>query len=114
LEILSYLNEKTGRRYRVSKHLNARLKEGVTLDDCKKVIDVKLLDPYFIQNPKYLNPQTLFNPENFDKYLNEAIPFKVEAPKTKINICSRCGSQVPREDLTTNGCIYCEGKEARA
>jgi len=30
LEVLSYLNEKTGRNYRVSKHIEARLKDGAT------------------------------------------------------------------------------------
>lgn len=114
LKVLSYLNEKTGKRYRVTKYIIARLKDGATVEECQSVIDTKISDPYFIKNPKYLNPETLFRPSNFDRYKNEAIPFKAEAPKTKINACSRCGSQVPVQDMTADGCIYCESKEARA
>lgn len=114
LKVLSYLNEKTGKRYRVTKYIIARLKDGATVEECQSVIDTKIIDPYFIQNPKYLNPETLFRPSNFDRYKNEAIPFKAETPKTKINTCSRCGAQVPVQDITVNGCIYCEGKDASA
>jgi uncharacterized phage protein (TIGR02220 family) len=72
LQILSYLNDKTGKKYRTAKHIEARLKTGATVDDCKRVIDTKILDPYFIANPKYLNPETLFRPSNFDRYSNES------------------------------------------
>lgn len=73
--IIDYLNQKTGRNFRAvpvhCKLINARLKEGYTAEDIKKVIDTKLQDPFFKENPKYLNPQTLFRPSNFDRYLNE-------------------------------------------
>lgn len=72
-EVLSYLNEKTGKKYRTTKHIEARLKTGATIEDCKHVIDIKIKDPYFIANPKYLNPETLFRPSNFDRYLNESL-----------------------------------------
>jgi uncharacterized phage protein (TIGR02220 family) len=115
LKILSYLNEKTGKRYRVTKYIMARLKDGATVEECQSVIDTKITDPYFLQNPKYLNPETLFRPGNFDKYKNEAIPLKTESQKTNLNsACSRCGAQVPPQDRTVTGCIFCENKEARA
>lgn len=111
LEVLSYLNEKTGRRYRIIKHIEARLKDGATVEECRNVIDIKTTDPHFIQNPKYLNPETLFRPSNFDRYKNEAIPLKIENPKsTLISVCSRCGAQVPAQDKTSAGCIHCEDK----
>ena len=44
---------------------------GYTVEDCLKVIDTKSKDKYFIENPKYLNPVTLFRPTNFENYLNE-------------------------------------------
>lgn len=112
LEILSYLNEKTGRGYKVSKHLAARLKDGATVQDCKNVIDVKIVDPHFIKNPRYLNPKTLFCRENFDNYINEIIPLKIETQKSNLNsVCSRCGrSIIVKSDLTESGCVYCEGK----
>jgi len=113
LKVLSHLNEKTGRKYKLSKHIEARLKDGATVEDCKKVIDAKIADPYFIKNPKYLNPVTLFRPGNFDKYKNETIPLKVETAKSNLNsACKRCGAQVPDQDKTTAGCIYCENKAA--
>jgi len=113
LEILSYLNEKTGRKYKVSKHIEARLKDGATVEDCRRVIDAKIIDPYFIQNQQYLNPVTLFRPGNFDKYKNEIIPLKVNTSKSNLNsACPRCGAQVPDQDKTTAGCIYCENKTA--
>jgi predicted phage replisome organizer/uncharacterized phage protein (TIGR02220 family) len=71
LEVLSYLNEKTGKRYRNTKHIEARLKGGAVVEECKRVIDTKITDPYFTANPKYLNPETLFRPSNFDRYVNE-------------------------------------------
>lgn len=112
LEILSYLNERTGRGYKLSKHLAARLKDGETVEDCRRVIDTKIVDPYFIQNPQYLNPKTLFSKENFDKYKNEAIPLKVESAKSNLNnACPQCGrSIIVKADLTESGCVYCEGK----
>jgi uncharacterized phage protein (TIGR02220 family) len=70
-EVLSYLNLKTGRKYRSFKEIVPRLNEGHSVEDFKKIIDVKLLDPYFIENPHYLNPETLFRKSHFDKYLNQ-------------------------------------------
>ena len=71
LSVLSYLNEKTKSKFRNEKHIRARIEDGASVDDCKKVIDTKLKDPYFIEHPKYLNPVTLFRKDNFDNYLNE-------------------------------------------
>ena len=76
LEVLSYLNEKTGKRYRDASFIEARLKDGGTVDQCKRIIDTKLLDAHFRDYPKYLNPQTLFRPSHWDNYLNEALPLK--------------------------------------
>lgn len=75
-EIIDYLNEKTGKKYsaksRVNQgHMSARLKEGFTVDDFKKVIDIKWFqwhdDP---KMAKFLRPETLFGTK-FDRYLNE-------------------------------------------
>lgn len=112
LEVLSYLNRKTEKRYRITKHIEARLKEGRTVEDCKRVIDNKIKDPYFIDNPKYLNPETLFRPSNFDKYVNESSAIiSPEKPPLKISICPRCKAQTPPQDRIGEGCIHCERKE---
>lgn len=75
-EIIGYLNEKTGKKFsarsRVNQgHMSARLKEGFTVEDFKRVIDIKcfqwLGDP---KMAKFLRPETLFGTK-FDRYLNE-------------------------------------------
>ena len=83
-EVIEYLNEKTGKKisYRSNgnkKLIRARINEGYTVDDFKKVIDNKVNDWFGkgikFSNGKpaenYLHPSTLFIPKNFDKYLNQ-------------------------------------------
>jgi uncharacterized phage protein (TIGR02220 family) len=73
-QVLDYLNERTGSDWKLNKtnveHLGARLTEGHTVDECKRVIDFKLnewgSDPKMRQ---YLRPATLFRPSNFPGYL---------------------------------------------
>lgn len=78
-EVISYLNEKLGTKYKPSSAINKRLidaraKEGYSLDDFKQVIDNKCAtwahDP---KMSKYLRPQTLFGTK-FESYLNEKVP----------------------------------------
>lgn len=79
-DVIGYLNQRTGRNYNAKakgnqKYINARLAEGYTLADLKKVIDNKVT--VWLHHPKwsnYLRPSTLFNGDNFDAYLNE-IPY---------------------------------------
>ena len=52
--------------------IQARLTDGYTVEQCIAVINVKFEDNYFKSNPKYLVPQTLFRPSNFERYVNEA------------------------------------------
>ena len=74
-EVIRYLNEKTISRYRlVDKNITiikARLKEGFTAEDCKQVVDGQKMDPYFLENPKYFRPSTLFG-SKFEGYLSAA------------------------------------------
>jgi len=55
-------------------HILARVGESVedAYERCISVINIKFLDKYFLENPKYLSPETLFRPSNFEKYLNES------------------------------------------
>lgn len=80
VEIISYLNKLSGKNYRSStpnaqKLIKARLSEGFTVDDFKKVIEVKckqwLGDK---KNDRYLRPETLFCAKHFESYLNERGP----------------------------------------
>lgn len=74
-EILEYLNEKAGKRYKAVdrnlKHIKARLREGFTVDDCKSVIDKKCAE--WAKNERmnqYLRCETLFGGK-FESYLNQ-------------------------------------------
>lgn len=114
LSILSYLNEKTQRHYRDASNIEARLKDGGTVEECKRIIDNKLLDPYFKENPKYLNPETLFRKKHWDKYLNESIPANKPKPSrsnSELISCPRCKEKVhPNDLLTGGGCFLCESQ----
>lgn len=78
-DILSYLNEKTGKNFRATSKetkrvINARLKEGYSAEDFKRVIDIKVAK--WGNDPKmrdFLRPQTLFGTK-FESYLNETTP----------------------------------------
>lgn len=93
-EIITYLNEKTGKKLRWDvksnqKEIKARFNEGYTLDDFKTVIDKKYHE--WGRKPTkeelqrgvndmriYLRPKTLFG-SNFDVYLNQEQTEKVPA-----------------------------------
>jgi len=115
LEVLAYLNEKTGKHFRDSSTIAARLKDGGTIDDCRKIIDAKVRDPFFRDNPKHLNPTTLFRPSHWDKYLNEAAesaqrPDDLRAARPVT--CPGCGRTVLNTDMEGAVCIRC-ASEAR-
>lgn len=75
-EIIDYLNQKTGTHYRTNVKktcdlIQARMNEGFTVDDFKKVIDNKCDD--WLKDERmsaYLRPVTLFGTK-FESYLNE-------------------------------------------
>ena len=83
-EIVEYLNLKISTSYKAStkatqKHINARLKEGYTVDDFKKVIDRKAEEWQNTEMSKYLRPDTLFGAK-FESYLN--VPLQQNTEKT--------------------------------
>lgn len=75
-EIIDYLNQKTGKHFKKSianttRVINARIKEGFTVDDFKTVIDKKVIEWGKDERMKqYLRPQTLFGTK-FESYLNQ-------------------------------------------
>ena len=93
-EIITYLNEKTGKKLRWDvksnqKEIKARFNEGYTLDDFKTVIDKKYHEwgrkpteeelQRGVKNMRiYLRPKTLFG-SNFDVYLNQEQTEKMPA-----------------------------------
>lgn len=85
-EIVQYLNDKCGTRYRyqtkgTQEHINARLKEGYTVDDFKTVIDKKFEEWYGTDMEKFLRPETLFAGK-FESYLNQKIVKKTYQSQT--------------------------------
>lgn len=76
VEIVAHLNHVCGTRYKESTKktqqlIRARLSEGFTPDDFKKVIDTKAAEWLASSEmKKYLRPQTLFG-TNFEAYLNQ-------------------------------------------
>ncbi|WP_153733152.1 conserved phage C-terminal domain-containing protein [Sporosarcina obsidiansis] len=82
--IIEYLNLKTAKQFKANaastkKLLNARLNEGYSVEDFKRVIDLKTTQ--WLQDEKfrnYLRPSTLFNAKNFENYVNEDAPIQNE------------------------------------
>ena len=89
-EIVTYLNSVTGKRFSLkssdtAKHIGARLNEGRTIEDFKRVIDTKVAkwhgktwadsrpgrDGQTVHGDDFLCPSTLFCAKNFENYLNE-------------------------------------------
>jgi len=73
--IVAYLNEKADKNFRATTKktqslINARIREGFSLDDFKKVIDIKCKQWLGTEMEKYLRPETLFGTK-FESYLNE-------------------------------------------
>jgi uncharacterized phage protein (TIGR02220 family) len=76
-EIVDYLNSKTSKNYRASTRktkslINARMNEGFTVDDFKKVIDNKTAEWLDTKMEQYLRPETLFGTK-FESYLNQNV-----------------------------------------
>lgn len=77
-EVLSFLNEKTGRNYQPVKAniqlIAARLREGATVVQLRQVIAKKCRE--WANDPEreiYLRPKTLFNATNFANYQGELV-----------------------------------------
>jgi len=83
--IINYLNQKLKTKYRSSSNktqsfINARLKEGFTVDDFEIVIDKKYDEWFGSDMAKYLRPETLFG-SKFESYLNQPKVKKEWTPK---------------------------------
>nr|DAN70137.1 MAG TPA: hypothetical protein [Caudoviricetes sp.] len=79
-DAVEYLNSKAGTKYKstsknTTRHIQARIKEGYTLEDFKTVIDKKCSEWLNTDMEKYLCPETLFG-SKFEKYLNQKIIHK--------------------------------------
>lgn len=75
-QVILYLNKKANKNYKVEAKchrtpIQARLRDGYTISDFKKVIDTKVEDWLNTDFNEYLVPETLFRPSNMEKYLNK-------------------------------------------
>lgn len=75
-DIISYLNKKTNSRFKHTtdetiKKISGRWADGYKLTDFRYVIDVKCDEWLDTDYEKYLCPDTLFRPSNFEKYRNQ-------------------------------------------
>jgi len=83
-QVLAYLNEKLGKKYRTAKGLLKRFSEGYSVEDAIKVIDNKITEWGEDEKmKKYLTPDTLFS-EKFDKYLNQEPTDQPQQPEQTI------------------------------
>ena len=76
VECIDYLNKKAGTKYKYTSDknnslINARLEDGYTVDNIKKVIDIKCAEWLNTDMAKYLRPETLFNKTKFENYVNQ-------------------------------------------
>ena len=77
-EVISYLNLKAKKNFKFDtashhKFIKARIKEGYTLEDFKKVVDIMSTKWIGTEYEQYLQPQTLFG-NKMDNYLNTTMP----------------------------------------
>ena len=107
--VIDYLNKKANTNYRAStkntqSFINARVKEGYTVEDFKKVIDSKSKEWLNTDFEKYLRPTTLFGTK-FENYLNEAnkkTPTAIGAENKNIKV---------NPSICNNGGKYSRGVE---
>jgi len=83
-EIIAYLNQITGSKYKLAtstlSKINARMKEGYKIDDFKRVIDLKSKEWTGTKFEAYLRPETLFSTK-FESYVNQK---ETARPMTKV------------------------------
>lgn len=84
-EIINYLNEKAGKRFKVNDktkaHINARVNDGYTLEDFRAVIEKKVAEWRGTDMDKFLRPETLFGTK-FEGYLNQNETVRKKAKST--------------------------------
>lgn len=98
-KVILYLNEKSNATYTPNKTnttlIVARLKDGFTLSDLKRVIDKKSAQWLGTNQQKYLRPNTLFLPSKFENYLNEP-EIEINAKPTKQSNIDKLSSAATR------------------
>ena len=73
--VLTYYNDKTGRRTKINSEparrlVRARIKEGATEADCRAAVDFAYREHWGTERQKYVHPLTIFSPSKFQKYVD--------------------------------------------
>jgi uncharacterized phage protein (TIGR02220 family) len=86
--LITYLNELTGKKYRKTESnrdkVRARLNEGYTEDDVRRVFRVKTDEWLGTDMERYLHFDTLCRPSKFEKYLNQPEPLQEQENDVKL------------------------------
>lgn len=104
-KVIDYLNEVTGSQYKHSdtsrKPIHARLSDGFTVEDCKKVIRSRWKHWRGTEMQQYMRPDTLFRPSKFEAYLNAGDPISGvnKSRNTLLNYDERSVADVPELSL---------------
>ena len=90
-EVLNYLNDLAKRRFSARRsnlsHINARLQEGITVQQLKQVIELKVFQwANDFTMKAHLNPETLFRPSKIEKYLQEVEDIEKNPQKFKQHV----------------------------
>ncbi|MDM1548731.1 conserved phage C-terminal domain-containing protein [Empedobacter falsenii] len=90
-DVLDYLNKLAKRRFSARRsnliYINARLQEGITVQQLKQVIELKVFqwaNDYTMK--AHLNPETLFRPSKIEKYLQEVEDIEKNPQKFKQHV----------------------------
>lgn len=102
-QVIEYFHLVTGRKFRKSTELTARIKE-YSVEEIKSVIDYKAKEWMGSDMQKYLRPQTLFNANKFEGYLNDSNQL-VPTEKTNENR----SQQNARPAIDWNSTDWCDG-----
>ena len=71
-EVLDHINNICFKKYKTTGNIPARLRDGYTVDDLKRIATTKSHDPYFKKNNwQFFNPVTLFTKKNIEIYLKQ-------------------------------------------
>jgi len=89
-KVISYLNDVTGKSFRNTtdsyvKVISARISDGYKYEDFKKVVESKAMDEWYLKNPHYFAPTTIFAKSKFDKNLQGWTQEKRDAVYTVTN-----------------------------
>lgn len=115
-QVLEYLNKKTGKSFRPVesnlKLIRARLNEGYTESDIRRVIDRKAQEWSNDKSMRqYLRPETLFGATKFSQYVGEV---GQPLPQKKEQNVLHDWAKVPRDDGKLNNWAHLHGYPAAA